>query len=675
MLVQRLREIQNRFGFLPDEELHALARDTGLPLYRIEEVSSFFPGFRLGRADPAEIVVRVCRDMTCHLRGSAALLDEKKGLPSLTPSLSSATGCTVAVEGVSCLGRCDRAPVVWAERHPMPEGVHAWVYAGRTLAQLEDLVRLLVTGEMPPPSDADGGYKPHTNTDRAAWDIDVYAREGWDRDYRAARQFVEFLNKAGGTISPPPRSMGGKDLDVYVQQYHPMLWELKLAGLLGMGGAGAPTFQKWLDVWREPGAEKYVVANGDESEPGTFKDRELMLRHPHLVVEGVILAGLMTGATAGHIFVRHEYHEQIESLRDEIARAESLGACGPEVFGCGRAFPVEVFESPGGYICGEQSALIEAMEDRRAQPRNRPPELTTNGLYDRPTVVNNVETLAWAPAVVLRGGKTYAAAGSRVPAEAKQLAFTGRRLFSVSGDVERPGVYEVPVGLQLRWLLEDPKYCGGVRGKLKAVATSGPSGGLLPARLPVDPKFDEKKCADAVARIRERSQPDAELMEWFLATQVRLGAKSFNLLRVPLDLNFFRNLNSVFKLPVEAMLGAGLVVYAEGTDILDQAVNFTEFYRNESCGKCVPCRVGSQKLVQIGTDLLRRRDQGVPTPDTEGLRQDVRQITKVVQLTSICGLGYVAPIPLATALAYFPEELEKKPDAAGTPPERNPTTE
>src|SRR5262245_56542955 len=245
-----------------------------------------------------------------------------------------------------------------------------------------------------------------------------------------------------------------------------------------------------------------------------------MLRQPHLVIEGVILAALMTGATAGYIFVRHECHEQIESLRDEIARAESLGACGPDVFGSGRAFPVEVFESPGGYICGEQSALIEAMEDRRAQPRNRPPELTTNGLYDRPTVVNNVETLAWAPAVVLRGGKTYAASGSRLPGEAKQLAFTGRRLFSVSGDVERPGVYEVPVGIQLRWLLEDPKYCGGVRGKLKAIATSGPSGGLLPARLPVDPKFDEKKRAEAVARIRERSQSDADMMEWFLATQV-----------------------------------------------------------------------------------------------------------------------------------------------------------
>jgi NADH:ubiquinone oxidoreductase subunit F (NADH-binding)/NADH:ubiquinone oxidoreductase subunit E len=661
MLVQRLREIQNRFGSLPDEELRALARDTGIPLYRIEELSSFFPAFRLARTDPPELVLRVCRDMTCHLRGAARLLDEKTGLPAAVAALSSATGCTVSVEGVSCLGRCDRAPVAWVERHPMPADVHAWVYAGRTHAQLEEVLRLLVSGEVPPPADDDAKYAANTNTERPGWDIDVYAREGWPRDYRAARGFVEFLKETRRPFAPPPRDTAGKELDAYVQEFHPKLWELKLAGLLGMGGAGAPAYQKWLDVWREPIAEKYIVANGDESEPGTFKDRELMLRLPHLVVEGVILAGLMTGATAGYIFVRHEYHEQIHALREEIARAESLGVCGTDILGSGRAFPVEVFESPGGYICGEQSALIEAMEDRRAQPRNRPPELTTNGLRDRPTVVNNVETLAWVPAIVLHGGEKYAAGGWRVPGEGKQPGFSGRRLFSVSGDVKRPGVYEVPVGLQLRWLLEDPRYCGGVVGKLKAVATSGPSGGLLPARLPVDPKFDEKKRADAVARIRERSANDADLMDWFLRTQLRPGATSLNLLRVPLDLNFFRNLNSVLRLPVEPMLGAGLVVYAEGTDMLDQAVNFTEFYRNESCGKCVPCRVGSQKLVQIGTDLLARRDAGIPTPDTEGLRNDVKELTKVLQLTSICGLGYVAPIPLATALAYFPGELEKKP--------------
>jgi NADH:ubiquinone oxidoreductase subunit F (NADH-binding) len=224
-------------------------------------------------------------------------------------------------------------------------------------------------------------------------------------------------------------------------------------------------------------------------------------------------------------------------------------------------------------------------------------------------------------------------------------------------------VYEIAVGAPLRKLLEDPQYCGGIVGNLKAVATSGPSGGLLPARLPIDPKFDDKKRAEAVARIRERSPADGDVMEWFLRTQAPPGRGSLNLLRVLLDLNFFRHLNTVLRLPVEPMLGAGLVVYAEGTDILDQAVNFTEFYRNESCGKCVPCRLGSQKLVQIGTDLLAGRTAGTPpvAAQADGPRADVKEMTKVLQLTSICGLGYVAPIPLATALAYFPESLGQRP--------------
>jgi NADH:ubiquinone oxidoreductase subunit F (NADH-binding)/NADH:ubiquinone oxidoreductase subunit E len=710
MIVQRLREIQNRIGHLPDEELRKLAREIGVPLYRIEEVSSFFPGFRLGRLNPPTRILRVCRDMTCHLRGAADLLNEKTGLPMAAEkayeSSNSSKRTRVCVEGVSCLGRCDRAPAVWVEQHPMPPGVHAWVYAGRSRAELEEIVTGLVNGDTLAASDDDSGYPPHTNSDRgyvktaaagydhdqhghghgdlapAAWDIDVYGQQNWPRDYRAVRAFADqLISERRKSLPRPPAVNGmelqGKDLEQYIQKHHPKLWELKLSGLLGMGGAGAPAFQKWLDVWREksdfdtdtPGEEpqrkfeKFIVANGDESEPGTFKDRELLLRMPHLVIEGVILAGMMTGATAGYIFVRHEYHEQIHALNDEIALAEKLGACGEDVFGTGRAFPVEVFESPGGYICGEQSALIEAMEDRRSQPRNRPPELNTNGLRDRPTVVNNIETLSWAPAIMLRGGAEYASGGWKLTEGGKTIGFSGRRLFSVSGDVRRPGVYEVPVGLPLRDLLEDPRYCAGVTGGgLKAVATSGPSGGLLPARLPFDPKLRDK-FPDAVKRIRERSNNDADLMEWFLRTYLPPDVPDLDLLAVPLDLNFFRNLHAVLRLPVEPMLGAGLAVYAKGCDALDIAVNFSAFYRNESCGKCVPCRLGSQKLVQIGTSLLEQRAQGKPTTGQEAkeLQSDVKELTKVLQLTSICGLGYVAPIPLATALTYFPNDLSKKP--------------
>ncbi|MBY0461315.1 MAG: hypothetical protein K2V38_28690, partial [Gemmataceae bacterium] len=492
------------------------------------------------------------------------------------------------------------------------------------------------------------------------WSLDVYARQGWERNYLAVKRFTDYLSKLIRPVVPPPRELGGKDLETYVQKFHPLLWELKTANLLGMGGAGAPAYQKWLDVWREPGPEKYVVCNGDESEPGTFKDREILLRMPHLVVEGVVLAGLMSGSSAGYIYIRHEYHEQIHAVKEEIKRATELGACGQDIFGSGRNFTVEVFESPGGYICGEQSALIEAMEDRRGQPRNRPPELTTNGLRDRPTIVNNVETLAWAPGIVLFGGDKYEIGGWRTAPDSK-VKFGGRRLFSVSGDVVRPGVFEVPVGLPMGELFTGERYCGGLTGPLKAVATSGPSGGLLPAKIPVDAKFDEKKRADAVAKIRERSGQDADFMEWFLKTHLPLGATELDLMAIPLDLVFFRHMNSALQFPVEPMLGAAIAVYCGNVDVLGQALNYTEFYRNESCGKCVPCRLGSQKLVQIGTDLVARREGGQPLAgaDAERVKSDVKEITKTLQLTSICGLGYVAPIPLATALAYFAADTQK----------------
>ena len=673
MIVQRLRGIQNRFGYLPDDELRKLAAETGLPLYKLEEVASFFPAFRQERDKPPFVEVKVCRDMTCHHRGAAALL-APDGLHALAAELSAACGRSVAVSGVSCLGRCDRAPAVWVERHDHAHDTaaddpheHGWVYAGRDRATLGGVLRDIAVGMKRPDPDTDATYPVNTNVDRDAagaplWEINVYGPPDAPARYDAVRQFVRWVDEKrdGHFPTPPLRNLGGNDLSRYVADVHPFLWQMYRSGLLGMGGAGMATYQKWLDVWREPGTEKYVVCNGDESEPGTFKDRELLLHFPNLVVEGVILAGLITNATAGYIYVRHEYHEQIAACRAAVAEAEELGACGPDVFGSGRSFPVEVFESPGGYICGEQSALIEAMEDRRSQPRNRPPELTTNGLRDKPTVVNNVETLAWAPYIILRGGTTYAGGGWRVAGE--ELGFGGRRLFSVSGDVNRPGVYEVPVGLPLGELVNGREYCSGITGGrgVGFVAASGPSGGLLPAKLPVDPKARDG-FARGVARIRERSEPDAAFMQWFLDTHLPPGTTELDLLAVPLDLGFFRNLNAVLRLPVEAMLGAGIGVYAAGSDALDHAVNYSQFYRNESCGKCVPCRIGSEKIARIGLGLLdRSRAGGVSATELTAVRADVLEMAKTMQQTSICGLGYVAPIPLSTGADVLRRRYHEK---------------
>jgi NADH:ubiquinone oxidoreductase subunit F (NADH-binding) len=284
---------------------------------------------------------------------------------------------------------------------------------------------------------------------------------------------------------------------------------------------------------------------------------------------------------------------------------------------------VEVFASPGGYICGEQSALIEAMEDRRAQPRNKPPQLETNGLYDKPTLVSNVETFAWAPAIMIKGGTWYADEGIN--------GCKGRRFFSISGDLVRPGVYEVPNGITLRTLLHD--LCGGTVGRLKAFAPSGPSGGFLPALLPVK----------ALPRGWEKRAP-AELVEKVTAA----GGTHLDILDLQLDLQRFRDLGLA--------IGAGLVVYNDTRDMVAEGLNCAQFFRDESCGKCVPCRIGSEKIVEMGEQLVAG---GLDAGSFRPRQQLVNELTRAMEMTSICGLGMVAAKPLESALALFPDDMQR----------------
>ena len=299
----------------------------------------------------------------------------------------------------------------------------------------------------------------------------------------------------------------------------------------------------------------------------------------------------------------------------------------------GRSLPISVFVSPGGYICGEQSALIEAMSDRRGEPRNMPPKLETNGLEDLPTLVSNVETFAWVPFICLNGGKAYAEQGVN--------GWKGRRIFSVSGDVKRPGVYEVPMGLTLRELIYGDNYCQGIAGdkKLKGFAPSGPSGGFLPASL---------TAGNGLPRDHTNNKSWQELA-------ARRGfdpaSSELDILDLELELNLFRALS-----PTQA-LGAGLTVYAEGRDMAEQAVNSVEFFRNESCGKCVPCRLGSQKLASLGSHLLSGEIQAANWKNE--ILPLIKEMGTAIELASICGLGRSVPIPLKTAAAFFEEDVAK----------------
>jgi NADH:ubiquinone oxidoreductase subunit F (NADH-binding)/NADH:ubiquinone oxidoreductase subunit E len=565
-LHRALHELQERLGYLPRTELVALAEGLGEPLHRLNELVTSFPHYRL--SPPAPVEVKVCRDLACHLGGA---IDCRRALDSLAREVG---GNQIHVDGASCLGRCDHGTAVVINDH---------VFWGLAPAEYRRLAQTaLHTGSTPDESPPDRSP--------AGWLLDPYQGHP---TYKAVPKFLQEWEGSGERL----------------------IAELKASDLRGMGGAGQWAHKKWSDVWQASGDEKYVVCNADESEPATFKDREILQRAPHLVIEGMALAAALFGARQGIIYIRHEYHAAIEITRAAIESARSSGFLGPNAFGPGRPFNLEVFVSPGGYICGEQGALIEAIEDRRAEPRNRPPQLETNGLYDKPTLLSNVETFAWAPSIVLNGGDWYASLG--------QNGSKGRRLFSICGDLERPGVYELPIGAPLSNLIEQ---AGGVRSgrRLKALAPSGPSGGLVPAAIPVE---------HLPPRLRDALPPDQQFLD---------------LLSLKLDIDEFRRHG--------LMLGAGLVVLDDTRDAAEIAVNATQFYRNESCGKCVPCRIGSQKLAQLGEQLLVQR----PSPEAQAApRATVEELLSILELTSICGLGMSAAKPLSTLFQFFPDDLHR----------------
>ena len=659
VLVPELHRIQQQFGYLQPDALAEFSKESGVPLYRLQAVASFFPHFQL--APPKKVVLRVCRDLSCHLAGSGKMLRE----------LDALTSGDVAVEGTSCLGRCDRAPAACLS---LQGSEHEQYYLARSTYELKAIIEAALKGAPPAP---DHDFDHVFSSDDAK--IDPY--KGSSPGYQTVRKAVAArdasLDAAMKFLSAKPEwsfgmlekfrlaAVGQMRVDFEMEPAirtavrrwqmedewakgpelggwsDTLLDEIRDADLRGLGGAGIPAVQKWRDVrdavrkarQRESDDRAFIVVNGDESEPGTFKDRELLLRTPHLIVEAVILASLITEATQGFIYIRHEYAEQIEACRCEIERAEQLGLCGENAMLLGRSLPISVFVSPGGYICGEQSALIEAMSDRRGEPRNMPPKLETNGLQDLPTLVSNVETFAWVPFICLNGGKVYSEQGVN--------GWKGRRIFSISGDVKRPGVYEVPMGLTLRELIYEEKYCGGIAGdkKLKGLAPSGPSGGFLPAKLKAGKGLPrdhtENKIWQALAG-RRGFDP---------------AATQLDILDLELELNLFRALS-----PTQA-LGAGLTVYAEDRDMAEEAVNSVEFFRNESCGKCVPCRLGSQKLASLGSHLLEGKIQAASWKDE--VLPLIKEMGKAIELASICGLGRSVPVPLTTTAAFFEEDVAK----------------
>ncbi|MEE8538162.1 MAG: NADH-ubiquinone oxidoreductase-F iron-sulfur binding region domain-containing protein [Acidobacteriota bacterium] len=532
-LYPRLREIQKQDGFISKQAVESLSHELNVPLYHLQGLVSFYPAFRT--EPPRPTTLRICRDLSCRLAGSGELLEHCR---------RNADGRDeVSVLEAPCLGRCERAVAV---------EINGVIRAGLTRDSLDACLR---GGPVP-------GDSPFDSFPQKSAQLEPYASAG--ERFGELRACLETKRSPEEVIS-----------------------SIRDSSLRGMGGAGFPTGVKWQIVRQAEGSPKYVICNADESEPGTFKDRVILERWPHLVLEGMLICMWAVGAKEGWIYIRHEYAEQMHLLEEVLAQARAAGLVGGESGGSDRQFEVRLFESPGGYICGEETALLEAMEGKRAEPRNKPPFPGTHGLWNRPTAINNVETFAFVPAILRRGPEWFSGHGEN--------GGKGLKFLALSGHVNRPGVYEVPLGITARRFIEE--YGQGVRGSaIKAFAPGGASSGFLPA-----------------------SELD-----------------------VPLEFKALADRGS--------MLGSGaVVVVAEGTDMVDMALNVVRFFRDESCGKCVPCREGTSTAVRF-------IEAGGAASGQSETDEAIEELSQAMALTSICGLGQVALIPLLSIQRHWPEE-------------------
>ncbi|ALW83903.1 NADH dehydrogenase [Hymenobacter sedentarius] len=379
--------------------------------------------------------------------------------------------------------------------------------------------------------------------------------------------------------------------------------EVKKSGLRGRGGAGFPTGMKWSFLAKPEGVPRYLVCNADESEPGTFKDRQLMAKLPHLLIEGMITGSYALGARTSYIYIRGELLYVLRILEKAIAEAYAAGFLGENILGSGYSLDLHVHPGAGAYICGEETALLESLEGKRGNPRNKPPFPAVQGLYARPTVVNNVETIAAVPVIVNEGGDEYAKIGVGKS--------TGTKLISACGHLNKPGIYEIELGVPVEEFIYSDEYCGGIwKGRdLKAVVAGGSSVPILPKELILKTAAGENR----------------------LMTYESLSDGGF---------------------VTGTMLGSGgFIAMDETTCIVKNTWNFSRFYHHESCGQCSPCREGTGWLEKV----LHRLEHG------HGSMHDIDLIVSVakqIEGNTICPLGEAAAWPVAAAVRHFRHEFE-----------------
>jgi bidirectional [NiFe] hydrogenase diaphorase subunit len=371
-----------------------------------------------------------------------------------------------------------------------------------------------------------------------------------------------------------------------------VLREITASGLRGRGGGGYPTGLKWSTVAKMPADQKFVICNGDEGDPGAFMDRAVLESDPHRVLEGMAIAAYAVGASKGYVYVRAEYPLAVERLTTAIRKAKRAGFLGNKIADTQFSFEVEIRLGAGAFVCGEETALMLSIEGQRGQPRPRPPYPAESGLWGYPTLINNVETFANVAPIVRNGGAWFASIGTEKS--------KGTKVFALAGTIRNIGLIEVPMGISLREIIEE--IGGGIPGgkAFKAVQTGGPSGGCIP---------DEH-------------------------------------LDIPVDYDSLKTLGTM-------MGSGGMIVMDETCDMVDVARFFMEFCMTESCGKCIPCRTGTQQMHGLLNKIAK----------SQATHQDLallEELCEVVQATSLCGLGQTAPNPVLSTLRYFRGEYEDK---------------
>jgi NADH-quinone oxidoreductase subunit F len=562
-LIPMMLYAQDQLGSLSDEILEEIARRLDLNILQVTETLAYYSMLR--RKPAGRYHIQVCTNISCMVRGSNALMEHLKHRLGIGNKEVSQSG-TFSLEEVECMGACTGAPAIQ---------VNYDFYENLDPEKIDLLLEQLQGGKQPPPVPVTSG----SVHERLPAEVPVISKRFGLRNSRSIDVYLQ--------------NEGYQALEKALKQMSPdqIIDEVKKSNLRGRGGAGFPAGMKWSFVPKETGGKpKYILANGDESEPGTCKDRPLLEMDPHQLIEGMVIAGKAVDAHRGFIYIRGEYRYVLDIMDVALSEAYAKGYLGKNILGSGFDFDLITHTGAGAYECGEESALMESLEGKRGYPRIRPPFPAVVGLYGCPTVINNVETLSTIPAIIRGGGEWYAGLGT--PRNG------GTRLYSISGHVNRPGIYELPLGFPLRRLIEE--VAGGIPDgkKLKAVIPGGSSCPLLTAN-----EIDVAMDYDSVAKIG-------------------------------------------------SMLGSGgTVIFDEDTCMVDLARRIMHFYAHESCGWCIPCREGTAWLRK----MLDRFHEGGGTSEDITL---IGELSQNMLGRTFCPLGDAAALPTISIVKKWRNEFE-----------------